>query len=168
MADLLETITQSLLSQLVEIPIIRSQQDGPRPKLPYATYQINSRVTVGSDHYGWVDGGGLMPIKGTREGTILVNFYGEEARENADNLVNTLRKVTSHYLMRRLKLVIASSSAVVDMTPLRDSAHFEPMANLDLTFRYTADYFDDVGIIEQVNASGNVDKIEINQIIKGH
>ena len=62
MADLLETVTQSLLSQLLDIPVIRSQQDGPRPTLPYASYQINSRVTVGSDHYGRVDGLGLMPI----------------------------------------------------------------------------------------------------------
>lgn len=167
MADLLETVTQSLLSQLLDIPVIRSQQDGPRPTLPYASYQINSRVTVGSDHYGRVDGLGLMPIKGTREGTILVNIFGENAREYADNLVNTMRRVTSHYLMRRLNLIISQTSTVRDLTALRDSARFESMANVDLTYRYTARYSDDVGVIETVSASGKLDNDKTNYTLKG-
>lgn len=167
MADRLETVAQSLLSQLTDLTVIRANQDGPRPKLPYITYQINSRTIIGSDDYGLVDGGGLMPIKGTREGTILVNFFGENAREYADNLVNNIRKITSHYLMRRLNLIIFNNTAVRDMTSLRDSASFEGMANVDLSFRYTANYSDDVGMIEKVSVNGTIDNVKTNYTIKG-
>lgn len=156
MADLVESVAESLLTSLIDIPIIRANQNGPRPNLPYATYQVTSRVTIGSDDYGLVDGSGLMPIKGTREGTIMVNFFGGDARENADNLVNSIRKTTSRYAMRRLKMVISNTGNVNDLTALRDSANFEPMANVDLSFRYTTNYTDDVGLIETVDATGNV------------
>ncbi|EOH0525710.1 hypothetical protein ACLMVZ_000296 [Klebsiella aerogenes] len=165
MADLIESVAESLLSLLITIPVIRANQNGPRPKLPYATYQISARTTIGGDDYGLVDGSGLMPVKGTREGAILVNFYGGEARENADNLVNTIRKTTSRYLMHRLHLVINTSGSVTDLTALRDDANFEPMANLDLTFRYTTNYTDDVGLIETVDVTGEVGGEGIHETI---
>ncbi|EEV9286084.1 TPA: hypothetical protein L0W28_000469 [Escherichia coli] len=165
MADLIESVAVSLLSQLIAIPVIRANQSGPRPKLPYATYQISARTTIGGDDYGLVDGSGLMPVKGVREGTILVNFYGDEARENADNLVNAIRKTTSRYLMRRLHLVINATGSVTDLTALRDDANFEPMANIDLNFRYTTNYTDDVGLIETVDVTGQVGGEGIHETI---
>ncbi|WP_139594533.1 phage neck terminator protein [Escherichia coli] len=165
MADLIESVAVSLLSQLIAIPVIRANQSGPRQKLPYATYQISARTTIGGDDYGLVDGSGLMPVKGVREGTILVNFYGDEARENADNLVNAIRKTTSRYLMRRLHLVINATGSVTDLTALRDDANFEPMANIDLNFRYTTNYTDDVGLIETVDVTGQVGGEGIHETI---
>ncbi|EFM0420437.1 TPA: hypothetical protein ACM7AW_000031 [Escherichia coli] len=165
MADLIESVAVSLLSQLIAIPVIRANQSGPRPKLPYATYQISARTTIGGDDYGLVDGSGMMPVKGVREGTILVNFYGDEARENADNLVNAIRKTTSRYLMRRLHLVINATGSVTDLTALRDDANFEPMANIDLNFRYTTNYTDDVGLIETVDVTGQVGGEGIHETI---
>lgn len=168
MADRLETVTNTLLSHLTNLAVIRANQDdAPRPKLPYATYQINARTTIGSDDYGWLDNSGIMLIKGTREGTILVNFFGENAREYADDLVNTIRKTTSHYLMRRLGLVISNTGTVNDMTGLRDDNRYEQMANVDLSFRYTIRYTDDVGLIEKVSAEETIGSIKINHTIKG-
>lgn len=156
MADQIETVAESLLSQLSKIPFIRANQNGPRPKLPYATYQVNARTAVGSDEYGLVDGSGLMPIVGVREGTILINFFGSGAREQADNLVNSIRKVSSHDLMRKLSLILFATGSVTDLTALRDNANFEEMANVDVSFRYAAKYSDKVGVIETVDATGDI------------
>ena len=165
MADLVESVAKSLLSQLTDIPIIRANQDGARPALPYATYQVTARTTVGSDHYSNVDGDGMQMISGVREGTIMVNFFGDDARESADNLVNSIRKTTSRYLMRRLSMVISDTGNVTDLTALRDRANFEQMANIDLFFRYTGIYTDDVGVIETVDATGTVAQESIHQTI---
>lgn len=165
MADLVESVAESLLTTLIDIPIIRANQNGPRPNLPYATYQVTSRIALGSDDYGAVDGSGLMPIKGTREGTIMVNFFADGAREYADNLVNTIKKTTSRYAMRRLHMVISDTGNVTDLTALRDSANYEPMANIDLFFRYTTNYTDDVGLIETVDATGQIGGETIHKTI---
>lgn len=165
MADLIESVTEELLSQLISIPVIRANQNGPRPKPPYATYQVNSRRSLGCDDYGLVDGSGLMPVRGTREGTIMVNFFGDDARENADNLVNAIRRVTSRDLMRRLSLIISDVGDVTDLTVLRDNANFEQMANVDLTFRYTSNYTDDVGLIETVDVSGDIGGEPVHETI---
>ncbi|SEQ64482.1 hypothetical protein SAMN05216522_10513 [Rosenbergiella nectarea] len=165
MADQLETVAHSLLSQLSEIPFIRANQNGPRPKLPYATYRINARKAIGSDEYGLVDGSGLMPIVGVREGTILINFFGIGAREQADNLVNSIRKVSSHDLMRKLNLILFAAGSVTDLTALRDSANFEEMANIDVNFRYAAKYSDNVGVIETVDATGEIQGQTIHKTI---
>lgn len=156
MADPLEKATYSLLSQLSEIPFIRANQNGPRLNLPYATYQVGSRTTVGSEEYGLAGDDGVIPIVGVREGTILINFFGDGARWHAEDLVNSIRKVTSHDLMRKLNLILFATGNVTNVTALRDNVTFEEMANVDVSFRYAAKYSDNVGVIETVDATGEI------------
>ncbi|QKJ86682.1 hypothetical protein PMPD1_1732 [Paramixta manurensis] len=165
MADFIESVTETLFSNIINIPVVRANQNGPRPKLPYASYQITACKTVGSDEYGEIDDDGVIQIKGVREGTIMVNFFGADAKEIAGDLVNCIKKISSRELMRKLKLVISNTGNVSDITALRDDMHFETMANVELTFRYTCLYTDHVGIIETVDAASTVGKEPIHQVI---
>lgn len=151
--DIVESTAYRVISQLLTIPLAYANQNNSRLSLPYATMRVSSRLTMGGDEHGAVDSDGIMPLYGVREGTVMINIYGGQAREHCDNLVNSVKKVTSRYLMRREKFVISDNSQVNDMTGLRDSMNFEPMANVDFNFRYTSKYTDDVGLIEKVSAS---------------
>ena len=62
--------------------------------------------------------------------------------------------------MRKERFVISNNAQVNDLTGLRDAANLEAMANVDLTFRYTGKYLDDVGLIETVDANGDIGGIE--------
>ena len=163
--DAVESAAFRVLSQLISIPLAYANQNKSRPPLPYATIRVSTRTTVGRDEHGLVNGDGLMPSHGVREGTVMINVYGGSAREHCDDLVNNIRKTTSRYLMRREHFVISNSSQVNDLTALRDDANFEAMANVDLTFRYTGKYLDDVGLIETVDATGDIGGIETHTTI---
>ena len=158
--DAVESAAYRVLSQLITIPLSYANQNKSRLTLPYATLRVSTRLTVGRDEHGEVDDGGVMPSHGVREGTVMVNVYGGGAREYCDNLVNNIRKTTSRYLMRKERFVISNNAQVNDLTGLRDEANFEAMANVDLTFRYTGKYLDDVGLIETVDANGDIGGIE--------
>ncbi|EKS9203543.1 TPA: phage neck terminator protein [Enterobacter cloacae] len=163
--DAVESAAYRVLSQLLPVPLAYANQNNSRIPLPYATLRVSTRTTIGRDEHGEVDDEGVMPSHGVREGTVMVNVYGGSAREHCDDLINNIRKTTSRYLMRREKFVIANSDQVNDLTALRDEANFEAMANVDLTFRYTGKYTDNVGLIETVDATGDIGGIETHLTI---
>ncbi|HFK7186595.1 hypothetical protein ACCC84_10375 [Serratia odorifera] len=154
--DVVESAAYRVISQLLPITLAYADQNNSRLDLPYATLKVSSRLTIGRDEEGKVNVDGIMPMHGVREGVVMINVYGGSAREHCDNLVNNIRKVTSRYLMRREKFVISNNAEVQNITGLRDDANFEAMANVDLTFRYTGKYTDDVGLIETVDATGDI------------
>lgn len=163
--DAVESAAFRVLSQLIAIPLAYANQNNSRLPLPYATLRVSTRLTVGRDEHGEVDDDGVMPSHGVREGTVMVNVYGGSARDHCDDLVNNIRKTTGRYLMRREHFVISNSAQVNDLTALRDDANFEAMANVDLTFRYTGKYLDDVGLIEAVDATGDIGGIDTHLTI---
>lgn len=163
--DAVESAAYRVLSQLISVPLAYANQNNSRLPLPYATLRVSSRSTVGRDEHGYVNDAGLMSSSGVREGIVMVNVYGGSAREYCDELINRIRKTTGRYLMRREHFLISSNSQINDLTALRDEANFEAMANVDLTFRYTGKYFDNVGIIETVDATGDIGGINTHSII---
>lgn len=165
MADTVETAAHTVIGTLLSIPLIRAKQDGERPVLPYATYQVFARTTQGRDEFAFVDEDGIGMLHGVRQGTVSVSVFGNNCQEICDDLVNATRKPTGRWLMRQNDFVIYNTGGVRDLTDLRDEARFEPMAVVDFTFRYTAEYKDDVGIIETVDTSvstlGDVDASQV-------
>ena len=51
MADTVETAANTVIGTLISVPMIRANQNGERPDLPYATYQVTTRTTQGRDEY---------------------------------------------------------------------------------------------------------------------
>lgn len=166
MADTVETAANTVIGALISVPMIRANQNGERPDLPYATYQVITRTTQGRDEFAFVDNNGIGVLHGVRQGTVSVSVFGDNCREICDDLVNVTRKPTARYLMRENNFVIYNTNGVRDVSGLRDDASFEQMAVVDFTFRYTAEYKDDVGIIETVDTSvSNVGDVDASQII---
>lgn len=134
--------------------LVFADENGVRAKLPYYVMRPTSFRQLGRDHFGDVNAQGIMPVTGDREFTLSLQRHGEGSVEALNTLVSRLRLITTQDRLRSLGLVFIRSEAVTNISALLDETEIEPRAGVDIMFRITSRMLDNVGIIENLELTG--------------
>lgn len=129
---------------------------------PYATLGVISRSDVGNPTISEVDENGRQTLHQVIEGTLSVKVFGGNARQHLDNLRSRIKKTTSREKMLRQNFIIRSTADVEKVNLIRDGVYSEPFAFLDMGFRITQRFYDDVGLIEHVKADGTIQDVAVS------
>lgn len=161
--DEVETAAYNVLSLLLpELTIIYESQNHQSPALPYATLQILARNEVGGITSGPVNDDGIQTFHQVIEGSLSLKCFGGMARRHLDNVRLRTKKPTSRDIMTREKFIIYDTEQVLDVGAMRAEIYHEQTSVLDMRFRYTSRFTDDVGIIEHVNLDGTIQDVPVS------
>ena len=147
------------------LTVVESDQAESRPsKPPYVCYQVGAEQKKGHEENRQIDTNGISLVVGRRQRTFTIDINGAGANALAESLRLGLAKneVTNFFYgydesitpkeMRNIAIV--DSSNIIDATALMETLYIE-RAVFDVTFAYSIEVQEDVGIIEQVEITGN-------------
>lgn len=129
---------------------------------PYATLHVIARRDVGNPEFGPVNDDGIQQIHQVIEGTLSVKVFGGAARRHLDNLRSRTKKMSSRDIMTRERFIIYATEQVLDVNITRAEIYAEPSAILDMGFRFTQRFTDNVGLIEHVNLTGEIEDVPVS------
>lgn len=154
----IESVTYGLIKALIgSETLIFSEQNAPRPELPYWTIRIQSTNGVGLDEKSnGVDDDGNQKLNGHREAIINIERIGVASDDKCLDLVNDLAKVTVIDAWRAAKVSVFDIGNIMRVPYAMDSDHLEPRAIVDLSVRFGSELLDNVGIIETVESTGTI------------
>lgn len=140
--------------------LVFSDQNAPRPALPYWTMRIQSLRDVGDETYSQeVTNDGDQTIKGTREATIAIQRYGVDSDIACQGFVDELQKTTVNEAWQSQNISYYDIGDVLNISTTLDKSVIEPRAAVDLFVRFGATMLDRVGAIETVINTGQTDQV---------
>ena len=137
--------------------------NAPRPDRPYCAIQITSVLRIGEPYHGTIDASGIAQVLSQREVVLSINVY-EDAANNDPR--SALLKATdlrdSLDLFGTLDTLKADGWAYRGVESLQDTpelldTQFEPRATFDVRFGVTIEQSDDMGWIETVIFTGDIE-----------
>lgn len=160
--DEVEAAAYRVLAPLLPEMLLYYEGQNHNISPPYATLHVIARRDVGNPEFTDVNADGVQAIRQVIEGSLSVKVFGGMARRHLDNLRSRTKKQTSRDIMRREKFVIYATENVLDVQVRRGEVYAEPCSMLDMGFRFTQRFYDDVGLIEHVNVSGEFDTVPVS------
>lgn len=157
----LEKNIYDVIQPLLGVVLIVMDQNKSRPALPYAAFKIKSARAVHHDHYSDVTNSGVQTVRGNREETLSVQYYGGEPMQALKDLRDRLRLTSVMDAFRVRGLAAYHSEAVMDISEKQETQILK-RANLDISIRYRSSLVDDVGIIEHADVTGNVEGLAVH------
>ncbi len=156
--DSVEQAAYAVISELLpEAAVIYARQNHELPDGVVCTLETLVNDMVGRPEFGAVDENGVQLIHQVMQGTLTVKIYRGQSQNLANNFRLRTNKQTARDLMRRENFIIYSAESPVAMPEWHhDGVFYIPHSVIDVKFRYTARYTDDVGLIELINNSGNI------------
>lgn len=135
--------------------VIWSDQNSPRPALPYWTIKLNTLPMLGSAEYGQgVTNDGDQTIWRTNQATLEVQRFGPDSEIKCHGLRSDLDKTTVRESWG-LKLISCYDSGPVNNLAIKlDNSTIEPRAAFDMFLRFGSRVLDRVGAIETVVIDG--------------
>ncbi len=144
------------------IPAIWENPNAPRPALPYLSLHIMGIVRTGGDYISPPDVNGESKIiSNVLINTTISCFYNDDASKiNGMEVLNDLRmslqkESVKQYFNENDLAVIKLISSVQDITTLTATG-YEQRSVLDIQFATATFITDDVGLIEHVQGTGDV------------
>lgn len=139
--------------------LVFSDQNSPRPALPYWTIRVQSIRRLGSEDYSQgVTNDGDQTITGAREATLAIQRFGPDSDISCQNLVDTLQKTTVREAWQAQDISCYETGDVLNISTTLDKSIIEPRAAVDLFVRFGASFVDTVGAIETVVNTGQTDQ----------
>ena len=147
--------------------MIFTDQNSPRPALPYWTIKISNQRDLGTDYYkDGVDSLGDQEIHGVREATVQLQRIGADSDFKMCELRDNISKTTVLDGFRSKNIALYDKTDVLNIPFPLDGAQMEPRAAMDLFIRFGSKIIDRVGIIETVETTANYDdNIDLVQTI---
>lgn len=140
---------------LPEAKVIWSDGNAPRPAAPFATLKINSLRRIKNDHHGAPSEDGVAEVKGDREFTLSIQYFGPDAVSALSVFADKmqLNSIVDAFVAK--KLIPFNLGVVTDVAELLGGAggKIEPRAATEVFFRYKTALADAVGVIETVVTS---------------
>lgn len=139
--------------------LVFSDQNSPRPALPYWTMRIQSLRDVGDETYSQeVTNDGDQTIKGSREATIAIQRYGVDSDIACQGFVDELQKTSVNEEWQAQNISYYDIGNVLNISTTLDKSVIEPRAAVDLFIRFGASFVDTVGAIETVTNTGQTNQ----------
>ena len=149
--DIIITLIKSLIGAET---IIFSDQNAPRPSLPYWTLHLSSQRKVGRDSYSQgVDHNGDQMVCGVREITVQLQRFGPDSDVACAYLRDNLSRTTVMEDWQRSNIALYNVGDVLNVPYKLDNSRFEQRSNIDLFIRVGTELLDRVGIIEELEIS---------------
>lgn len=159
---------KALISQWVEqnrpapewTPAFRNQ-NAPVPDRPFVSLMLTSQIDVGDPSVGAPDSAtGIAVLTKDRQITLSVQTHGPGAYDAAMALYDSLHKHGVQVFLFRN----GGMAFVQHLTPVNNLSEIlqstnEERAQFDVEFRTGVELDDDVGLIEQVQATGTFDDV---------
>lgn len=160
--DEVEAAAYRVLAPLLPELLIYYEGQNHNISPPYATLRVIARNDVGNPEFGPVGDDGIQSIRQVIEGSLSVKVYGGAARRHLDNLRSRTKKMTSRDIMTREKFIIYATESVMDVQVMRGDVYAEPCSVLDMGYRFTQLFKDNVGLIEHVNVAGEIGTVPVS------
>lgn len=163
----LTTVLHTLISALAGEVVIMADQNSPRPVLPYWTMRLNTQARLGRDSQSNnVDNNGIQIVRGVREATCQLQRYGANAFDICNDLRNNLSKQSELDKWQLAKVSVYNSSNVLNVPFKLNDLQFEPRATVDLFIRVGIELQDNVGVIETVTTTMQLDgNAELTKVV---
>jgi|GEM_PF-936122 len=140
------------------MPMILAPSNGPRPGTVFATIQVTPGQTLPA-HQGRVDQQGVRKLFGPRVVQVQIQCYGSGSWDVLDALAMNLSTQAALESSEAANISILSVERLQSVPALMDNQKYEDRAILDLTAHYIAAIDEDVGFIETVEGSGQVNAL---------
>jgi len=146
--------------------VVYADQNAPRPPRPFVTLRLTPLGTVGQSYIGEPDSDGVATILHDLELSCSVQAFGPCAMQITSTPLGSLERATVNDRFRSAGLAfIRDTAGILDVTALTGT-EFEPRAQFDIEFRTTGQILDDIGFIETVIASGEINDIPIEMQVE--
>lgn len=150
------------LNQLIDSnKVIWEFANSPRPKRPFVSLRFPTIARFGDLDYTPIDDNGIRTILANGYWTLTINAFGVndasliDAIDMLENLKLSLRKQSVIDYLYKNYISITNVMNTTNITQI-ESSGFEQRATLDVIFYIVTAIDDDVGIIENVNAEGEM------------
>lgn len=141
--------------------VIWSDQNSPRPALPYWTIKLNAMPMLGSAEYGQgVTSTGHQTIWRTNQATLEVQRFGSDSEIKCHALRSDMDRMTVREAWGLKRISCYDSGSVNNLAIKLDNSTMEPRAGVDLFLRFGSTVTDRVGIIETVVTTGEYQPTE--------
>lgn len=150
-----KTFIHGIITELLGCTVIWANQNGPKPKKPFATLRLYAFRGVGMNDESPTDTPGEIEVRNTVEATLEVQYFGTNAEQKLIELNQALSKPTVLDKSFSAGVAFFDAQNVQDLTGLLDAANFEERAAIDLSVRYVNSMTDNPGYVSQVNLNMN-------------
>ncbi|WP_237173040.1 phage neck terminator protein [Paracandidimonas lactea] len=143
---------------LLTVPLVQLPDNGPRAAPVFATIQVTPGTPL-PVHKGDVGADGLRTLYAYRTVQIQIQCYGPGAWDVLDTLAMALATDAATTDAEARNIGILSVDLLQSVPALMDNQAFEDRAILDITANYVGSLVEDVGYIETVIGSVQVDEL---------
>jgi hypothetical protein len=157
-----DSIRSAVLAAGDNTSVIFYRPNAPRPELPYTSIQFLLNAGEIDDIEAFDQTDNMVKLFGNREVTYTLNFYGDNALDEANTVQGKIRTTTVRQILaENVSIRIWRMEQVRDLSLLMDSG-FEERAAFDIVFNIPMEdgstiqdlgYFDTVEPIEWSNAN---------------
>ncbi|MFT9498024.1 phage neck terminator protein [Anaerosolibacter sp.] len=158
--DEAKNFIRDLVDKILGVTTIFENENGPRPKLPYATVQVTSTSKNGYDDKEIIAGD--IKHSGERYLSIDIQYYGIDAMGRLSTLRNQFNTETITNECFTSGISIYDTSEVNDITQLLENQKYEERAQIDLFVSYPESFIESPGYFENVEATGTIESIDLN------
>lgn len=138
--------------------VVWANQTAPKTAVPLVTLRSYSEDAEAMADHLRTDEDGIIDLRTPTAFVLEVQYYGKKGTFPVDivsDLVRYLERPTVVDSCMANGVAFLYADPVQNLTGLLgNDQQFEPRAAVDLHFRYTAQVFDDVGVIEDVEVHG--------------
>lgn len=157
--------TVTPVSAQSSVVVILADQDAPRPAYPFATVRLMNMRQYGFDDIRDMDDEGLATVAGQRGATVSVHYFGDNPMGAIMQAYNSLEKQTALDQLYLSGIAVQSKEPIQNVSAALET-HFDPHATFDFYIGISENNLDDIGVIEQVELTGEVDE-GIEKVIIG-
>ena len=151
----------SIVTELLGCTVIWANQNGPKPRKPFAKLRLYASRSVGMNDEVPTDTAGKIEIKGTIEKTLEVQYFGTDAEQKLIELNQALSKPTVLDKCFSASVAFFDAQNVQDLTGLLDATNYEERASIDLSVRFTLSATDEPGYFDKVSINADGKTLEI-------
>jgi hypothetical protein len=147
---IIQWIKRTLIICNISAAVIKANQNGPRPSLPYINMNVTTITKVGqAETPTSTDEFGVGDIKYNEDSSVSLQGFGKGSNDILQALKNSLQKEDTRQYLNSCGLVIRDDSSITDISLLID-ATIEKRYLLEIMFGWGQSDTDTVGFIENV------------------
>lgn len=147
----------TLLQPIIGGVVIWADQTTPRPQLPFTSLRLDVVSAVGESFYGNTSAEGVQSVNTIRECVLAVHRYGVESVTLLADVAEKLQLSSNTDKFGLQQISLFNVSDVTDLSNLLNGVEMEPRAMLELNLRWNSEQLDNVGLIETIDMSGDIE-----------
>lgn len=136
------------------IVVIFSEQNAPRPNLPYASISINPITSVGTPYFDRAEDDGRVLFDEDIEFMVMLEAYGQSSMQIVSNIHEALLNPDKVQVLNNFGLIYVDDEGLKD-TSIKIDNQWERRANIDIRFRSMKQYTYSPGYIDTVVINNN-------------